>query len=203
MSSPSLTPLPPKEHHWLRWILTLALLFALGVLAYLFAWPMLQKTQTPPTPPAVIQTQSPTPPPSETSPPSPVATTTPVAATTTVPAQPTTPKAYGGLDVYKFGDKVQLFTGDQVAFSDDVTSNRALKVSVTGFTDSRCHAGAQCVWAGEQGVNLHVIHVETGQEQDVYLGLVRAKTATVFGHLFTLNEIDEGKGGIYAEIRVE
>lgn len=171
----------------------------LGILAFLFAWPMIQKTQAPVTPPAVIQTESPTSTtPVETPPPSPTTTTTAPVAT-----QPTTPKGYGGLDVYKFGDKAQLFTGEQVAFSNDVASNRALKIGVTSFTDSRCHAGVQCIWAGEQGVNLHVTNLETGQELDVYLGLVRAKTMNIFGHLFTLNEIDEGKGGTFAEIRVE
>ena len=50
-----------------------------------------------------------------------------------------------------------------------------LNILVVSFADSRCPPDVQCVWAGEQGINLRVSSV--GQASDIYLGETTAPNA--------------------------
>jgi hypothetical protein len=105
--------------------------------------------------------------------------------------------------VYVLGQTASVLEGDVISVVDPKDANRGVQVETKNFTDSRCQEGVQCVWAGERGVNLSVTNKQTGEKMDVYLGTERAKTADAFGFKFTLVDIEDGKGGPYAEFKVE
>ena len=49
-----------------------------------------------------------------------------------------------------------------------------INIAVISFTDSRCPKNVQCIWAGEQGINLLVS--ASGQDTNIYLGETTAKS---------------------------
>jgi hypothetical protein len=104
---------------------------------------------------------------------------------------------------HDLGETVQFFLNNDTIFRDPKNPERRFTVTAIEFLDSRCPTGVTCIWQGELGVRLRVIDQRTGQTMEVYLGLVRARTATVLGLRFLLNDIDEGKGGTYADITVQ
>lgn len=75
-------------------------------------------------------------------------------------------------------------------------------IQVQQFTDSRCAKGNTCIWAGERGVILLVTDTASNQTSTVTLGMVSARSAKAFGLTFTLKEVDDEKGGTYADITV-
>lgn len=195
MSAKPQTAKPEHEGSgvWWKILIALAILLALGVLGYSIWVGMTNKPTTSVTPP--INTPIP---PLGNGDNGTTASTSTATATSTMPG--VNNYGFAAEDIYPFGQPVSLFANDNDLFRD---TNRALGVKVIEFTDSRCQPGVQCVWAGEQGVRLQVTDELTGQTQEVYLGMVRAKTATAFGSTFTLNEIDDGKGGTYASVTVK
>lgn len=185
-------PLPPsKTRHWL--VGTLVVLCCLGILGVLglIYWPKLkdlQKSFAPTAPTSII--------PSEITVPAKPTSTAPTTApaTTTEAAQPEE------IPTYTLGETVVLFQNDEAVYRGR-KAGQTFKITALEFSDSRCPKGVQCVWAGELGVKLRV--TDGKDSQDFYLGMVRAKTASTMGLKFTLIEIDDGKGGFYAKIKVE
>lgn len=171
-------------------VVSLALLMAVGGALAWFLWPA-GKSPTP----TDVRRDSVTAP-----------TTTaavPPAATTTAPgtAADTTSTTQGRM-TYRRGETIRLFLDDEVVIWDK--DYPAFRVVAKKFTDSRCPAGAQCVWAGERGVELEV--APSGAEtlpQTVNLGLTTRRTAEAFGLKLALMEIDDGKGGTYADVKFE
>jgi hypothetical protein len=75
-----------------------------------------------------------------------------------------------------------IFLNDTFVFT-DAKSKRAF--SVTAAEPELALSGRrQCIWAGELGVRLTVTDKQTGQTQDVGLGMIRAKTARALGSLY-------------------
>lgn len=146
------------------------------------------------------------PPTVETNVPAPVATST----QTTAPTATTTPPlASGGATstyqepaptIHRLGETVRLFADDSAIFKNG--AGTAFNIKVQQFTDSRCAKGNTCIWEGERGVILLVTDTATNQTATVSLGMVRARTAKAFGLTFTLKEVDDEKGGTYADITV-
>lgn len=100
----------------------------------------------------------------------------------------------GGTDVW--------FEGDEKTVRDPKTGHQ-WKIRAISFGDSRCPVNVVCVWAGERTVTLDVTDLTSGRTERVTLGTSRATGATVLGLKLTLIEIDDGKGGVYAEIKAE
>lgn len=180
-------------------LVALAVLLAIGVIGY-----SLWSTRW--TAPRV---QAPTPTPTTTSPEIPLTPPITETPTSTSSASTSTSTTYEGLRVFPFGTTVQLFLDDEVYFDDiknpgktSTTTSKALKIKVTGFSNSLCPEGKTCIWAGELGVELLVTN-QAGNSQFVNLGTIRAKTETVFGRVFTIQDIDEGKGGTYVNLNVK
>lgn len=144
----------------------------------------------------------------------PHATTTasaPVTATatdgTTVPnpATPETPAPalpFGADQVLAIGAPAQLFEGDVAIFATS-TAAQGILVTVKGFTDSRCPADVQCIWAGERGVTLEIVDLRTGQKSEISLKERTNPKVVLFGRTFVLTDVEDGKGGDYAEIQVD
>jgi hypothetical protein len=108
-------------------------------------------------------------------------------------------------DNYLLGDTLRLFKGDEVwvAAKNDPTSP-FFQVTALDFTDSRCPEGAQCIWAGERSVALHLVW--NGPYTDAADVSLKEKTSltTEFNFVkLTLIAIDDEKGGTYADIKVE
>lgn len=141
----------------------------------------------------------------------PVPTTTvvtiPGEATTTVSAVPSTGSPSAGTSTredpteHRKGEIVRLFRGDSIAIKED--GSPSITIDVLDFTDSRCPAGVQCIWAGERGVVLDVTKDATEGNASVILRTTTAKKGTAYGLVLTLIEIGDGKGGTYADIKVE
>ncbi|MFA4955167.1 MAG: hypothetical protein WC641_07715 [Patescibacteria group bacterium] len=105
---------------------------------------------------------------------------------------------------YKSGDTIRLFEGDVVYISSEKENGLPYRLKADGFTDSRCPAGVQCIWAGERGVDLGLTLADTdGLNKSFFLKEKTAPTSTVEGLKFTLITIDDSKGGTYADIKVE
>lgn len=100
---------------------------------------------------------------------------------------------------HRLGETVRFFLRDDHLFP---TASSSIAVTATEFTDSRCPAGVQCIWAGERGVRFHLTDQSTGETQDLQLGTVRATTGTALGLVFTLKEIVDAEGGTYADTAV-
>ncbi|MFH1621412.1 MAG: hypothetical protein ABIB04_05020 [Patescibacteria group bacterium] len=129
------------------------------------------------------------------------ATSTDIVATTT----PTILIPYEGQTITQknLGDTADFFLHDQIIYSDPKNLNRSYEIEVIDFTDSRCPKDAVCVWAGERGVRLKITDKQNGNSQEIYLGVMRANSVKIMGLTFTLLEIEDGKGGTYAQIKVE
>lgn len=197
---------PSKARGWITAVLVFILFLVLGGLAFLLVWPKLKAQITPAAPqtPAVSAPTTPAPPtPSAEGIVTPTTTPPSVAATSTTGTEPSIPFQDETGTVKNLGDTVEFFEKDEFTFRDPKNPNRSYLVSVVEFTDSRCPKGVACIWAGELGVKLRVKDLATGKTEEIYLGTVRAKTATALGARFTLIEIDDGKGGMYAKIKVE
>lgn len=196
--APAVTPLPPSTtHHKLFGALVviacLLILIALGFIL----WPKLNLLQQPKAPAPVVIPITPATEP-EPAMEVPTATTTQEVPTSTA-SEPTPPA--DEIRKYKLGETAELFKNDEVIYLGRKVGEE-YKVTAIEFTDSRCAKGVQCVWEGELGVKLSVTDVKNTL-QEFYLGMVRAKTAKTMGLAFTLIEIDDGKGGMYAKIRVD
>lgn len=79
-----------------------------------------------------------------------------------------------------------------------------IRMTATGFSDSRCPADAVCIWEGERGVDLELTR-EGSDEPTVKMSL-KTKTnpsQSAYGHTFSLIAVDDEKGGTYAEIKVD
>lgn len=101
------------------------------------------------------------------------------------------------------GETVQFFLNNDIVFHDPKNPNRRFTVTVVEFTDSRCPKGVTCIWTGELGARVRVRDQQTGQTQEVSLGMLRNTAASALGLRLILREIDEGKGGTYADMTVQ
>jgi len=177
----------------------LAILLAGGAaVAIWLAWP--RPNAAPKTPQPTGQTTA-TPQPNAPEPGPPAATTTP-AATSTSETAPASNQPIFGADDYRRGDTAKLFLGDEIhVWEKDFP---AFRVKATQFTDSRCPANVQCIWAGERGIEIEVTLEGTeALPKPVVLSETTRRTAQVSGLKMTLVKIDDAKGGTYAEIKFE
>ncbi len=124
------------------------------------------------------------------------------APTSTVPETPSSTLPFGADQVLALGVPAQLFDGDAVIFATSTAAEGTL-VTVKGFTDSRCPADVQCIWAGERGVTLEVTNLRTGQKSEISLKERTNPKVVLFGRTFVLTDVEDGKGGDYAEIQVD
>ncbi len=156
-----------------------------------------------PTMPAVsdIKTNTKTPTTTNTIPP---ATQVP---TTTAPTSTTTPSTTPVVDndeTITLGETFQIFKGDTVTIKLPNQTSPRWSVKALSFGDSRCPAGVQCIWAGEQNITLTVTDlVARVAPQDITLGTERNPNQTLYGLTLKLKTIEDGKGGTYAEIETK
>jgi len=195
--APAPTPLKPSTAHHpvigsLVVITCLLILFALG---FIF-WPQLTAIMQPKPVAPVVQL------PMTTS----TATAVQTATTTQETSTSSTTGCLGpdGAPGHFFGEHVILLLNDGNAFCKSTEHVGQFTVTARVFGDSRCQPGMQCIWAGEQSVTIEArTEGQNSQMETFTLGTVRAKSGILFGHTVTLNEIDEGKGGTYADVTVE
>lgn len=111
----------------------------------------------------------------------------------------------GGTDnAITLGETFQIFKGDTVTILQPKREMPRWNVTAKDFSDSRCPAGVQCIWAGEQSVTLVVTDlIARTAPQEITLGMVRNASQTVYGLNLHLSAIEEGKGGLYAEIETK
>jgi hypothetical protein len=124
--------------------------------------------------------------------------------TTSTTPEPTGCVGSDGVTGHYFSERVNLFLNDANAFCENGQHLGTFVVTATAFGDSRCKPGMQCIWAGEQTVTLE--SKENGTKapiQTIILGTMRARSGKLFGHMITLHEIDDGKGGTYANVTVQ
>ena len=174
--------------------MVLACLLVLFALGFIF-WPQLTAIMQPKPAVPVVQL--------------PMTTSTAAAVQTATTTQETSTSTTGcvgpdGAPGHFFGERVNLFLNDGNAFCKDTEHVGQLTITARAFGDSRCQPGVKCVWAGEQTVTIEArTEGQNSQMETFTLGTVRAKSGILFGHTVTLNEIDEGKGGTYADVTVE
>ena len=106
------------------------------------------------------------------------------------------------LPLFEVGSVVRFFVGDVVEMQNTKTK-QTWGVAAVEFSDSRCKKDVVCIWAGERGVHLKITDDATQQTQDVLLGTTRVKTADALGLHFTLQAIDDAKGGTYADVLIK
>lgn len=182
------------------------ILLAAGAAFFIwFNWPRpTGKTVTSPTP-GVQTNQAATTAPTDQgqAPGTPTATaTTPTASSTSgLPANAT--GTSDGIENHKLGETVRLFQGDAFYVLNE-KAFPAYFVNATGFTDSRCPKGVQCVWAGERGIEIQVTLEGTeALPRQITLSETTRRTADVSGLKMSLVEIGDEKGGTYADIKFE
>lgn len=122
--------------------------------------------------------------------------------TSTNPETPSSALPFGADQVLALGVPAQLFEGDVVIFATSTAAEGTL-VAVKGFTDSRCPADVQCIWAGERGITLEITNLRTGQKSEISLKERTNPKVVLFGRTFTLKAVEDGKGGDYAEVQVD
>lgn len=116
--------------------------------------------------------------------------------TTTAPAQISEAD-----ETILLGDTFQIFKGDTVKIRIPPNTNPRWSIKAISFGDSRCPAGVQCIWAGEQNVTLTITDlIARTAPQDITLGTERNPNQSIFGLTLKLKTIEDGKGGTYAEI---
>jgi len=122
--------------------------------------------------------------------------------TTSTPSTPAPTEA-----IHTVGETVVMLKGDSLDFKPKNKSDATRwNVTAVDFADSRCAPDVQCVWAGERSVGLHIIQKTADgkeQSQNINLGTVNNNSVRTLGLTLTLKEIDDGKGGVYAEIEVK
>jgi hypothetical protein len=107
-----------------------------------------------------------------------------------------------GSNDYRRGASAKLFLNDEVQIWEN--DQPVFRVKATQFTDSRCPPGAQCVWAGERGLEVEVaLERSEAAPQKTVLSETTRQTAQAFGLNLSLVKIDDAKGGTYAEIKFE
>ena len=118
---------------------------------------------------------------------SPVATTSNT-TTSPVPAPVPTPKPSSS---GKFDTPLTFSTKQSLTFVD------GLKITLVVINDSRCPAGAQCIWAGELAPEFNVTGGSFGMKvETVSLGTVRNASTTIGAYTFTLVNATEGTATI-------
>ncbi len=130
----------------------------------------------------------------------PVATTTPETA---IPITTGVPFIDETILKKQLGETVDFFLRDLMIFTDPKNPNRSFEIEALEFTDSRCPKSAVCVWAGERGLKLKITDKQSGASEEIYLGTRRAQIVKIMGLKITLFEIEDGKGGAYAKVKVE
>ncbi len=81
-----------------------------------------------------------------------------------------------------FNEKVTLSAGKHTILPD------GLQMTLVGINDSRCPGGAICVWAGEITTQFSVVGGKIYETKEFKLGTVNAKSASLGGYTFTLND---------------
>lgn len=111
----------------------------------------------------------------------------------------------GGTDnAITLGETFQIFKGDTITILQPKREMPRWNVTAKEFSDSRCPAGVQCIWAGEQSVTLIVTDlIARTAPMEITLGTARNKSLTTYGLTLTLSAIEDGKGGTYAEIETK
>jgi hypothetical protein len=107
-------------------------------------------------------------------------------------------KASDAASVYNVGERITVFINDPVYICDPTKFMNPLTLTAKEFGDSRCPSGVQCIWAGEQNVKIDAFML--GGSDTLNLSTLRAKTAKFRAFTIILHEINDGKGGTYAEI---
>jgi len=95
----------------------------------------------------------------------------------------------------EFNKPVTLRVTDKVVFPD------GLNLSVKEINDSRCKAGVQCIWAGELSPVLVAENGKMGtSSEEIRLGTINNKTASVKGYEFALESATENDATIIVSI---
>jgi hypothetical protein len=171
-----------------------AVVIILGVIAWILLGPARDtwSAATQPAPNATSTVSTSTPP----------STDGTVVPASTVPETPASALPFGADQVLALGVPAQLFEGDVTIFATSTAAQGTLVV-MKGFTDSRCPADVQCIWAGERGVTFEVTNLRTGQKSEISLKERTNPKVVLFGRTFVLTDVEDGKGGDYAEIQVD
>lgn len=91
----------------------------------------------------------------------------------------------------KFDTSLTFNTKQSLTFAD------GLKITLVAINDSRCPAGAQCIWAGELAPEFNVTGGSFGMKvETVSLGTVRNASTTIGAYTFTLIKATEGTATI-------
>ena len=61
-------------------------------------------------------------------------------------------------------------------------SGTPLRLTATGFADSRCPPGKSCVWQGELSAAGEAVNTQTGQETEFRFGTVKMPEAQILGY---------------------
>jgi hypothetical protein len=190
---PSVEPHPSKSSTPIKIALIVLFALLLGAATFLVVWPRLSRAPAT-SPQNTTSTEGNIVPPLGETPEvvTPTTTGTPTMPTPSI-NEPVTINR-GSADVW--------FVGDEKIIRDPKTGH-LWSVRAVEFGDSRCPANVVCIWAGEQTVTLDVKDLSTGRTERIILGTSRGRTASANGLTLNLIEIDDGKGGVYAEIKVD
>ncbi|MCX6803743.1 MAG: hypothetical protein NTY48_04190 [Candidatus Diapherotrites archaeon] len=72
--------------------------------------------------------------------------------------------------------------------------------TVISFTDSRCPAGKECIWAGELGVNLKLYGGNLIKEQQIHLAMTTEKSTLIGNYQIELLAIDPSNSQVQIKI---
>ncbi len=82
-----------------------------------------------------------------------------------------------------FGTPYTLKVDQPIMFTD------GFAITIQKIDDSRCKPGVQCIWAGELAPTLNVWGGALGESvQEVHLGTLRNKSASLYGYKISLND---------------
>jgi hypothetical protein len=76
-------------------------------------------------------------------------------------------------------------------------SGTPLRLTATGFADSRCPPGKSCVWQGELSAAGEAVNTQTGHETEFRFGTVKMPEAQILGYKFELVSIDARRKILY------